>query len=253
MKRVLITGCAGFIGSTLCKSLINKGQTVIGIDNLAKNYPIEFKKANLAQIRLSKRFYFHQVNVLNYRHIRTIVQKYRPQTVFHLAALTGVRTSLQKPQTYFATNVIGTKNIYLATVSIKGSKFIFTSSSSVYGNSSQIPFLETQELKPLSPYAKSKFEAEILLKKLRIKAKIPTTILRLFSVYGPFGRPDMAPYLFTQAAFSGKEIDILFVFVTRLEVVRIKQEILSIDPRAVILEQGIKEVTGGVIKRRPLH
>lgn len=208
MRPPLITGCAGFIGSTLCKSLINQGHFVIGIDNLTKNYPIKFKKDNLAQIGSSHHFHFYQANILNYRQILTIFQKYQPHTVIHLAALTGVRASLRHPDQYFDTNVIGTKNVYLATVSIKGSKFIFTSSSSVYGNSSQIPFFETQKLNPLSPYAESKFEAEILLKKLRIRAKIPTTILRLFSVYGPFGRPDMAPYLFTQAAFSRKEIDI---------------------------------------------
>lgn len=206
MKTTLITGCAGFIGSTLCKFFINQGHSVIGIDNLVRNYPVKFKKHNLAQIKSSTRFNFYPLNVLNYHQVQTIILKHQPQIVFHLAALTGVRASLQKSQKYFETNVIGTKNIYQLASSVKNCSFVFTSSSSVYGNSSQIPFTETQELNPLSPYAKSKFAAEKVIKKLYSRLKIPTTILRLFSVYGPLGRPDMAPYLFTQAAFLNQPV-----------------------------------------------
>lgn len=206
MTTVLVTGAAGFIGSSLSEKLLQQGYEVIGIDNLTDNYNPLYKKENLSYLYRYQNFKFHKIDILNNTAVNKIFTKYLPHTIIHLAALTGVRASLLEPKIYEEINVLGTKNIYDTAVKFKAKKFIFSSSSSVYGNSKHIPFSELQKLTPKSPYAKTKKEAEILIQKLYSKYHLSTVILRFFSVYGPKGRPDMAPYLFTASAIHQKKI-----------------------------------------------
>lgn len=210
MKRlpIFITGCAGFIGSSLAKKLISRGLTVIGVDNLNTAYNPGFKTQNLEAILDKPQFTFYKLDILNQHQLEKIFMKHRPHMVIHLAALTGIRASLKKPREYENVNVKGTKIVFETAAQIPAKLFIFSSSSSIYGNKNQTPFKEQQTPHPNSPYAKTKTEAEKLLKKLSQDHKLPTTILRLFSVYGPHGRPDMAPYLFTEAAFSKMPVNL---------------------------------------------
>ena len=202
----LVTGAAGFIGSHITQTLAKK-TTVIGIDNFYPNYDHSFKKKAVAVLKKNRSFSFHEIDIRDRTSLQKLFKKYPIDTVFHLAALTGVRASLANPTLYTEVNAEGTKIMYEeAAKSGKIQRFIFTSSSSVYGNGPHIPFIETQQLSPQSPYAKSKVEAEKLLMLLHRKYSVPTVVFRLFSVYGSNGRPDMAPYLFTEAAYKQQPI-----------------------------------------------
>ncbi|HCM37645.1 MAG: NAD-dependent epimerase/dehydratase [Candidatus Gottesmanbacteria bacterium GW2011_GWB1_43_11] len=200
-KTIVITGAAGFIGSSLIKSLLKNKSEVFGIDNLTNNYDSAYKLANLKSLD-QPNFHFYKLDILDKSGLTQFFTKTKPDAVVHLAALTGVRASLSQPELYYEVNTRGTKIVYENAVQARVKSFVFSSSSSIYGNQSQIPFSESLKPLPQSPYAKSKADAESLLKKLYLKHHLPTTVLRLFSVYGPHGRPDMAPYLFTQAAFT---------------------------------------------------
>ncbi|RJR30261.1 NAD-dependent epimerase/dehydratase family protein [Candidatus Microgenomates bacterium] len=206
MKRILITGSAGFIGFSLSKRLLELDYEILGIDNYHDNYPVAFKKQNTQKLKRFPRFTFAKLDITDKTKIQEVFAKYSPDIVIHLAALTGVRNSLLFPQKYHQVNVIGTKNVYQLAIKNNCQKFIFASSSSVYGNE-HTPFSESQALAPTSPYAWSKYKAEEMLKKLHQKSTLPTIVLRFFSVYGPHGRPDMAPYLFTEAALKSKSIN----------------------------------------------
>ncbi len=194
--KIIITGSSGFIGSNLALKLLEQEYEILGIDI----------KNNLKQLQKNSRFKFYKIDILDKQKINKIFLKFEPQIVIHFAALTGVRNSFYNAKSYSKTNIKGTQIVYLAAVKSKAMKFIFSSSSSVYGDNPHIPFSEDCQLHPKSPYAKSKAEAEKILYKLYQKYKLPTLILRFFSVYGPYGREDMAPYLFTQAAFNTKPI-----------------------------------------------
>lgn len=202
---IAITGAAGFIGSSLSRLLLNEGYTVIGIDNLAPNYPVNFKQENLQTLKKNKSFHFYKQDIRHQNQIENLLLHYKPVSLIHLAAMTGVRASLKQPRLYQNVNLGGTISVYQAALNSKVAQFVFSSSSSIYGNNLHVPFSETTPPDPRSPYAQSKLLAEQELRELA-KAKLPVTILRLFSVYGPHGRPDMAPYLFTQAAYQQKPI-----------------------------------------------
>ncbi len=206
VSSILITGCAGFIGSTLSKRLISQGYLVVGVDNLNTAYNPIYKKHNLQTLHSFPQFHFYKTDILDKKALIKISQRHKPEVIVHLAALTGIRSSLGKASIYEKVNIEGTQNVFEVGLQSKSQLFIFSSSSSIYGNNNQTPFQELQTPDPRSPYAKTKIEAEKLLKKMSKKSKLRTTILRLFSVYGPHGRPDMAPYLFTEAAFSKKVI-----------------------------------------------
>lgn len=207
-KPYLVTGVAGFIGSSLCLALLRKKLPVVGVDNFSENYDPHIKERNLLALKKFPQFTFHKEDILNQDAITLIFKKHRPEIVFHLAALAGVRASLQKPKLYAQVNVTGSKIIYQAAKYVNVKKFIFTSSSSVYGNSATTPFNENLPLNPLSPYAKTKQQAELQLRTLHQKSHLPIIILRLFSVYGPSGRPDMAPSIFTKAALHRSPITV---------------------------------------------
>ena len=205
-SSIFVSGAAGFIGSSLSRRLINNNYTVIGIDNFYNSYPVSYKHQNIKQLLKNNCFKFIECDIRNKQKLEEVFAMYKPKIVIHLAALTGVRKSLTHPELYFEVNVKGTENVYMSAIKYIASSFIISSSSSVYGDNPQLPFLETHILKPQSPYAKTKCDAESLIKHLFNKHKIPTAILRFFSVYGPSGRPDMAPYLFTHAAFNQTKI-----------------------------------------------
>lgn len=207
LKKALVTGAAGFIGSSIALQLLSQGYQIVGLDNLTPNYPLKFKKENLNRIK-SSRFHYIQADVRNRNKLMQIFKSQSFNAVIHLAALTGVRASLLNPGDYHEVNMLGTKILYELSAQHDVSQFVFSSSSSVYGIGNGLASVENQRRDPRSPYALSKKNAEDVLKKLHSKYRMSTVIFRLFSVYGPYGRPDMAPYIFTKKAFSNSAITI---------------------------------------------
>ncbi|MDZ4229487.1 MAG: GDP-mannose 4,6-dehydratase [Patescibacteria group bacterium] len=202
-KRVLVTGHAGFIGSHLTKKLLDLGFNVTGVDNYNDFYSPEIKKANVAAFGNHSNFKEYKLDILDLPKLERCFAVSKPEIIIHLAARAGVRPSLKNPQLYHDVNVNGTKNLLDLAKKYQVKQFIFASSSSIYGNQTKVPFSETDKLgQPVSPYAQTKLAAE----KLCRDSGLPVTILRFFTVYGPAGRPDMAPYLFTQAILAGQPI-----------------------------------------------
>ncbi len=207
MKTIVVTGAAGFIGSHLSEQLLKLGHKIIAIDNFDPFYPAIYKRANINNLLKYKRFIFIETDIRKIKHIRNIVKKYQPiDSLIHLAARPGVRPSINKPLVYQKINIEGTYNLLFLSGRFKVKQFIFASSSSVYGNA-PVPFSENQtNLSPLSPYGTTKLAGEQACYIFHKLYKLPVTILRFFSVYGPKGRPDMAPYLFTNAIHNNKLI-----------------------------------------------
>ncbi|MDZ7587504.1 MAG: NAD-dependent epimerase/dehydratase family protein, partial [Patescibacteria group bacterium] len=202
-KKVLVTGNAGFIGSNLTKRLLELGYKVIGIDNFNDYYEPQRKEKNVAEFSNNSNFNQKRLDILDQGKLELIFSQVRPEIVIHLAARAGVRPSLKDPELYYQVNVVGTKNLLELAKKYQVKQFILASSSSVYGNQTKIPFSETDRLdKPVSPYAETKLKAEALGREY----SFPITVLRFFTVYGPKGRPDMAPYLFTKQILEGKTI-----------------------------------------------
>ena len=209
---ILVTGCAGFIGSHTTQALLKKGYNVIGIDNLNDYYNPEWKKQNLAQFKHENNFTYHCLDIIDQEKTGKIFAQAQQQNqpikkIVHLAARAGVRPSIQNPILYEQTNVLGTLNLLELANDFEIPHFIFASSSSVYGNQAKTPFSEIDPVnKPISPYAATKKAGEMLCHTYAHLYNINTTCLRFFTVYGPAGRPDMAPYLFTEAIMKNKEI-----------------------------------------------
>jgi len=199
---ILITGNAGFIGSNLTRRLLALKYPVVGLDNFNDYYDPRVKENNIKPFLQEKLFKQYKGDIIDSKLLEKIFTKHKIKIIIHLAARAGVRPSLTNPKLYFQVNVQGTKNLLEVGKKHQIKQFIFASSSSVYGNQKKTPFKETDKLKPVSPYAKSKLKAE----KLCFKYNFPVTILRFFTVYGPSGRPDMAPYLFTQAILQHQPI-----------------------------------------------
>ena len=205
MKTILLTGCAGFIGSNLLIKLLSEGYYVVGLDNLCETYNPSWKLENIALSKLNKRFSFIKGDILDSALLKMISSKFNVDIVVHAAAKTGVRSSIQNPSIYEEVNVRGTLNMleYSRLNNIK--KFIFISSSSVYGNYTEAPFKESSNVcNPISPYAASKIAGELFVYSYSHIYKLPSICLRLFTVYGPSGRPDMVPYLLTDAVVNNK-------------------------------------------------
>ena len=211
-NKILVTGCAGFIGSHTCEQLLkNPNNIIYGLDNLDPYYDIDLKKKNLELLSKYKNFSFYQEDILKTQ----IIKEKEPSIVIHLASLAGVRNSLQNPEKYAEVNIIGFIHLLeqfrnLSYVKNKMStkfKFIFASSSSVYGTNTKLPFEETDDLNNInSPYAASKRAMEIYAQTYSQLYNINIFGLRFFTVYGPRGRPDMAPYKFIKAIQEGREI-----------------------------------------------
>ncbi len=205
--KILVTGCAGFIGSNLCDALLDLGFDVIGVDNFNDYYNPKIKENNLIYAQTYKSFKLYRSDILDFKNISNIFKKEKPQYVVHLAARAGVRPSIVNPKLYAEVNVLGTVNLLKLSVDFKVKRFIFGSSSSVYGNSPNIPFSEDDLcLNIISPYGSSKRKAEFWVESFYRSYGLSSVILRFFTVYGPRGRVDMAPFLFLRAILEGKEI-----------------------------------------------
>ena len=214
LDNVLITGSAGFIGAALTEKFLLNGINVVGIDNLSSYYDLDLKKARLRNIeqnanKNSSLFSFYKVDLEDKLKLEEIFEIHKISVVVHLAAQAGVRYSIENPDIYFRSNLTGFGNILEIVRRNKISNFIFASSSSVYGANKKIPFEETDKVdNPVSLYAATKKANEIMAFSYSHLYQIPTTGLRFFTVYGPWGRPDMAPMLFTKSILENTKIKI---------------------------------------------
>ena len=204
---ILLTGGAGFIGSHLAEALLQREMRVAIVDELNDFYSPEIKKANLAEVRQVGDFKFFQADICDRPRLRESFEEAHPDIVVHLAARAGVRPSLQDPGLYERVNVAGTLNLLDLCREFKVPKFVFGSSSSVYGVAEQVPFKESNtELRPISPYAATKLSGEMLGFTYAYLYGIEVTCLRFFTVYGPRQRPDLAIYKFTDLIEAGSSI-----------------------------------------------
>lgn len=207
MKRVLITGAAGFIGSHLSDALLARGDEVIGVDNFNTYYDPAIKRRNLVGASESERFSLHEVDICDDGALNLLFEQTRPEVVVHLAARAGVRPSLQDPNLYHRVNVIGGQHILDACRHHQPSHLVFASSSSVYGGSTDIPFREIDPvMRPVSPYAATKRMNELQAHVYQHVYGVRTSMLRFFTVYGPRQRPDMAIHKFTKMILAGQPI-----------------------------------------------
>ena len=211
-KPFLVTGAAGFIGSALTKKLLNHGEKVIGVDNLNNYYDVKLKQARLSQINsLAKdnKWSFHPISIDNNEELLGIFKTEKPKVVINLAAQAGVRYSLTNPSAYIKSNIVGFGNILEACRIYNVENLIYASSSSVYGGNKQLPFKEKQAVNhPISLYAASKKSNELMAHTYSHLFEIPATGLRFFTVYGPWGRPDMAPMIFAKSILAEEPIKV---------------------------------------------
>lgn len=206
--KILVTGCAGFIGSHLTERLLDEGYQIFGVDNFNDYYDPKIKERNLDKAKKNKNFKLYREDILNFEDIKNIFYKEKPVKVIHLAARAGVRPSIANPPLYARVNVAGTVNLLKLSVGFEIRQFIFGSSSSVYGNSKNLPSTEDDSCDSIiSPYGASKRAAECWVESFWRTYGLKSTILRFFTVYGPRGRPDMAPALFTKTILEGRTID----------------------------------------------
>ncbi len=213
-RKILITGAAGFIGFHLCKKLLQENEEIIGLDNMNSYYDLNLKKGRLKELykynnEKKKSLYFIEGDLINKEIIKRIFREYEPKLIIHLAAQAGVRYSITNPEAYLKSNLEGFLNIIEVCRNKDIENFIYASSSSVYGGNKRTPFNELDSVDhPVSFYAATKRSNELIAHTYSHLYNIPTTGLRFFTVYGPWGRPDMAPMIFTKAIFEKKPIEI---------------------------------------------
>ncbi len=207
--RILVTGCAGFIGMHCAARLLARGDEVIGIDNLSSYYSVELKQARLAQLEGKKGFCFQRLDISDAASLAAFFSKEKPAAVLHLAAQPGVRYSLENPASYVQANLVGFANILEGCRHNPPRHLVYASSSSVYGSNTKLPWSETDNVDhPVSLYAATKKSNELMAHAYSHLYGLPATGLRFFSVYGPWGRPDMSPMLFATAIMQGKPIQV---------------------------------------------
>ncbi len=207
--KVLVTGAAGFIGSHVALRLLDRGWEVIGLDNLNAYYDLRLKEARLARLQQSKAFSFQKVSIEDAGVLSRVFTDAKPRRVVHLAAQAGVRYSIDHPEAYVASNLVGFANILEGCRHAEVEHLVFASTSSVYGASQQIPFSEHGVTDhPVSFYAATKKANEALAHSYAHLYRLPCTGLRFFTVYGPWGRPDMALFKFTEAILAGRPIQV---------------------------------------------
>jgi UDP-glucuronate 4-epimerase len=205
--KILVTGGAGFIGSHLVERLLVRNDKVIAIDNLNDYYDPRIKKRNLAAALKSPRMKFERGDILDSSFLDRLISRNKPDVIVHLAARAGVRPSLDQPALYEEVNCLGTLNVLEAARKHGVGRFVFASSSSVYGNVKEIPFREDARIdRPVSPYAATKAAGELFCHNCHHLYGLPVTILRFFTVYGPRQRPDMAIHKFTALIDQGKPV-----------------------------------------------
>ncbi|WP_436881993.1 NAD-dependent epimerase [Staphylococcus gallinarum] len=206
--KILITGAAGFIGSHLAKKLIAQQHEVIGVDNINDYYSVSLKEDRLKSIG-DNNFTFYKLNLEDYEDLKKVFIKEKPEVVVNLAAQAGVRYSLENPRAYIDANVVGFMNILECSRHFDVNHLIYASSSSVYGANTSKPFSTSDNIDhPLSLYAATKKSNELMAHTYSHLYQLPTTGLRFFTVYGPWGRPDMALFKFTKAIVNDEAIDV---------------------------------------------
>ena len=207
--KILVTGAAGFIGFHTCQKLLGRGDEVVGLDNLNEYYDVTLKRARLAQLTPQRGFRFVQLDLADDRGMAELFAGEKFQRVVHLAAQAGVRYSLEDPHAYVRSNVTGTLNVLEGCRHHGTEHLVYASTSSVYGANTDMPFsVHRIADHPLSLYAATKRANELMAHNYSSLFKFPTTGLRFFTVYGPWGRPDMALFLFTRNILEGKPIDV---------------------------------------------
>jgi len=207
MKTILITGCAGFIGSHVAEKILKRGDKVIGIDEINNYYNVEQKKVNLKILSKFENFKFYKEDLADFEKIKKIFEKENIEFVGHLAARAGVRPSIENPFIYEHSNIKATLNLLELAKIFSIKNFVLTSSSSVYGNQRKIPFCEKDSVDtPISPYAATKKSCELLAHTYHYLHNLNVNIIRPFTIYGPRGRPDMAPFIFTSKISKGETI-----------------------------------------------
>ena len=207
--KVLITGAAGFIGYHLAKKLLIKNIKVIGIDNINDYYDVKLKNNRIKELKKDNKFFFYKLDLCNYKKLNNLVKKNKIKYIIHLAAQAGVRFSIEKPNIYFKSNLEGFFNILEVSRHNKIKHLIFASTSSVYGDSKNFPSTESNNTdRPLSFYAATKKSNEVMAHSYSYIYNLPCTGVRFFTVYGPFGRPDMALFKFTQNIIYNKSIEL---------------------------------------------
>ena len=208
-RRVLVTGAAGFIGAHLVHRLLADGFEVVGVDNLNNYYDPRLKDARLRKLCIGPRFWFIPLDLADREGVESLFSKGEFEAVVHLAAQAGVRRSITNPDEYVASNLVGFVNVLEGVRACTCRHFVFASSSSVYGSHNKIPFAEEDPTDfPVSLYAATKKSNEVLAHAYSHLFRIPTTGLRFFTVYGPWGRPDMAIFKFVDAVMGGRVIEL---------------------------------------------
>src|SRR5438477_8758893 len=207
--KVLVTGAAGFIGSTLAHRLLDRGDEVVGIDNLNAYYDVRLKQARLERLRARSAFLFHKLDIVEREPMGALFAAGKFGAVVHLAAQAGVRYSIENPSAYIDANLVGFMHVLEGCRHAKVGHLVFASSSSVYGANTRLPFSEHDNVDhPVSLYAATKKANELMAHSYAHLYGLPCTGLRFFTVYGPWGRPDMALFKFTRAILEGRQIDV---------------------------------------------
>jgi UDP-glucuronate 4-epimerase len=207
--HVLVTGVAGFIGFHVATRLLARGDTVVGLDNINAYYDVRLKESRLAQLRNHDRFTFVKCDLADQSGMSELFSQHQPERVVHLAAQAGVRYSLTNPHAYVESNLVGFLNVLEGCRAIQAAHLVYASSSSVYGANTKMPFSVHDNVDhPVSLYAASKKANELMAHTYSHLYTLPTTGLRFFTVYGPWGRPDMALFLFTRAILAGEPIQV---------------------------------------------
>jgi UDP-glucuronate 4-epimerase len=207
--RVLVTGAAGFIGSFTASRFLARGDEVVGLDNLNDYYDVTLKRARLARLEAQRQFRFVKLDLADQAGMAALFAREKFNRVVHLGAQAGVRHSMQDPHSYIASNVVGTLNVLEGCRHNGVDHLVYASTSSVYGASTKMPYSEHEPAcHPLSLYGASKRATELMAHSYSSLFALPTTGLRFFTVYGPWGRPDMALFLFARAIISGKPIEV---------------------------------------------
>lgn len=209
MSKILVTGAAGFIGFHLCQKLLLRGETVVGIDNINNYYDVNLKQARLNELFNYPCFEFLKLDIAERAEVAELFASFKPELVLHLAAQAGVRYSISHPHAYVDSNLVGFVNLLEECRHTEVQHLVYASSSSVYGANSKIPFSVSDQVDyPISLYAATKKANELMAYTYSHLYGLPTTGLRFFTVYGPWGRPDMAYFLFTQAILCGEPIKV---------------------------------------------
>lgn len=241
-KKILVTGAAGFIGSHLARHFLDSQETVVGLDNMNSYYDVNLKKKRLALLEDRADFTFIKMDIADKEKMAALFQREQPELVVHLAAQAGVRYSLINPHAYMDSNLVGFLNILEGCRHNRVRHLVFASSSSVYGANTTMPFSVHHNVDhPVSLYAATKKANELMAHSYASLYKLPCTGLRFFTVYGPWGRPDMALFLFTKAILENKPIDVFnegkmqrdFTYIDDIieGVVRVTDKIPQPDPR----------------------